>query len=109
MQGWTSHRPAGPWGGLEYVAAQILILDQGTKVLIDEGGIDDMGLPGVVRGLEGDVFHQLFHHGMQTTRPDIFSALVDLPGRLGDTTDPLLGELYGHRFGGHQSPILFGQ
>ena len=76
---------------------------------VDVVGVDDEGLAGLLGGVVGDVFHQPLHHRVQTAGTYVLGALVDLPGRLGQTADAVLGELDLDPFGGHQRLVLIGQ
>jgi hypothetical protein len=80
----ASHSPAPPPPIkiseyiLQYVFAHVYTLHQALELHGDVCGVHLDGLARLVRGLEGDVLHDLLHDGVQTARADVLHRGVRL-------------------------------
>jgi hypothetical protein len=70
----------------ENIAGEIFALRKFAQPGIDISRIDRERLH-VLPGVERYLFEQLLHHGMQTTRADVFGAFVDRPRDFGQPAD----------------------
>ena len=62
-----------------------------------------------MRGVERDVFEQLFQHRMQAARADVFGFLVHLISDFGQAGDAVVGELQVYAIGIQQCLVLAGE
>src|SRR5690606_15346264 len=83
------------------VAAEVLVLDQLADAAVDVVAVDDDGGAALVGSLEGNHFHQPFHHGVQAARADVLGALVNLEGDFRDPLHAVFGVLDGDAFASH--------
>src|SRR5215203_3801984 len=91
------------------VARQIFVADDVVEHAADVRVVDRHRLVGEVRPLERDLVEQLFHHGMEAPRPDVFRLVVDFGGERRNAIDGLLGESERDALGVEQRDVLLDQ
>ena len=67
---------------LQDIAAQILILGQLGKMIVDISAIDLQVRAALLRSLERNGFKQSFHHCVQAPGADVFGCFIDVEGNL---------------------------
>src|SRR5262249_16526509 len=91
---------------LQNVAAEILILHDVGKHLLDVCRIDSDGFLFKVRPLERDLVEKLFHDRVQAARPDVFRTFVDSGGEARDFVYRVIQESQFDAFGFEKRDIL---
>ena len=91
---------------LQNVLCEIFVFDQFAQAFFDKGRVDGDGFAAVFVRLVGDFFEQLFHHGMQAARADVFGAFVDLTSHFGQTLNTRIGEFERDVLDRHQRGVL---
>src|SRR5579871_513514 len=91
---------------LQDVAAQILILHDVGKLLVDVGGVDLNVFLFKVRSFEGKLIQNLFEDRVETAGANIFSLLVDAGGEFRDGFDGVVGDVELEAFGFEQRDVL---
>ena len=71
-------------------------------------GINCDALAVQIARIIGNIFHQTFQNGMQTTCTDVFGGFVNLPGRFGNAFNTGFSEVDVHTFSRHQRFVLDG-
>src|SRR5205085_8747949 len=93
--------------GSQNIPGQVLVLHDVGQHLRDVPLIDHDDLLNQVGTLEGNLVEQFFHHGMQPPCSDVFGAVVDLGGEVGDAIDGAGSERQLDPFSLHQRHVLF--
>src|SRR5579864_7974070 len=91
---------------LEDVAAQVLILDYISELLLDERRVDFDAAFLHVRCVEGNFLKNFFENGVQAARADVFRLLVDERGEARDGGHTVLAEIHFQTFGVEQRNVL---
>ena len=76
---------------------------------VDVGGVDGGGLAAAVGRGKTDFFEEFFQHCVQAAGADVFDAVVDVGGEVGEGVDGVFGEGEGEAFGADEGLVLFDQ